>query len=51
MSAWITHAIIRSIEYRDNLYKRHKMTNPHSIEFDIQKINLTTYNTIQKVLD
>ncbi len=46
MCAWITHSIIRSIQYRDNLYKKHKMTNPHSSEFDIQNINLKTYNTI-----
>ncbi len=48
ISAWITHGIERSIQYRDNMYKKHKMTNPHSPEFDIQKINLKTYNSILK---
>ncbi len=46
ISAWITHGIVRSIQYRDNMYKKHKMTNPHSPEFDIHKINLKTYNSI-----
>ncbi len=48
MSAWITYGIVRSIQYRDNLYKKQKMTSPHSSEFDIQNINLKTYNTILK---
>ncbi len=48
MSAWITHGIIRSIQYRDYLYEKHKMTRSHSLEFDIQNINLKTYNTILK---
>ncbi len=51
ISLCITHDIVRSIQHRDNMYKKkHKMTNPHSPEFDIQKINLKTYNSIlQKV--
>ncbi len=48
MSAWIMHGIVRSIQYRDNLYKKHKMTSPHFLEFDIQNINLKTYNSILK---
>ncbi len=48
MSPWITKGIIRSIQYRDNLYKKHKMTASNSPEFDIQKINLKTYNNILK---
>ncbi len=48
MSPWITKGIIRSIQYRDNLYKNHKMTASNSPEFDIQKINLKTYNNILK---
>ncbi len=32
--------------YRDNLYKKHKMTATNSPTFDIQKINVKTYNNI-----
>jgi len=46
MSPWITQGIIKSILYRDKLYKKHKMTDPYSLDFTIQKINLKTYNTI-----
>ncbi len=48
MSEWITHDIVRSLQYQDNLYKKHKMTRTHSPEFEIQNINLKTYNTILK---
>ncbi len=48
ISVWITHGIVWSIQYRDNMYKKHKMTNTHSPEFDIQKINLKKYNSILK---
>ncbi len=44
----VTHGIIKSIHYRDNLYKEHKMTEPNSEQFPIQKINLKTYNNILK---
>jgi hypothetical protein len=47
-SSWVTQGIIKSIHYRDGLYKKHKMTDPISSEYDIQKINLQTYNTILK---
>ncbi len=39
-SAWITQGIIKSIHYRDDLYKKHKMTYPYSFEYDAQKTNL-----------
>ncbi len=45
-SNWITHGIIKSIYYRDNLYKKMKMTDSNSIEYAIQKNNLNTYNYI-----
>ena len=45
---WITTGIIKSIQFRDHLYKTHKMTNPDSEVFNIQKINLYTYNNILK---
>ncbi len=48
MSAWITDGIVRSILNRDNVYKKHKMASPHSLEFDIENTNLKTYNTILK---
>ncbi len=37
-----------SIQYRDILYKNHKMTDPNTLEFEIEKTNLATYNTILK---
>ncbi len=36
----ITKGILRSIKYKDKLYKKHKMTDPLSTEFDTQKVNL-----------
>ena len=38
---WITHGIIKSIKYRDNLYKQVKMTNPNSSQYDILRRNLS----------
>ncbi len=46
---WITHGLIKSIHYLDNLYKEIKITEPNSEQFDIQKINLKTYNNILKI--
>ena len=48
ISPWITRGILRSIQFRDNLYKNYKMTDPNTPEFDIQKTNLATYNSILK---
>ncbi len=47
-SNWITHGIIKSIHFRDNLYKDEKMAEPNLEQFVIQKINLKTYNNILK---
>ena len=43
-----TYIHIKSIQYRDNLYKKLKMTDPTSINFANIKINLSTYNNILK---
>ncbi len=48
ISPWITRGILKSIQYRDNLSKNHKMTDPNTLEFDIQKTNLGMYNSILK---
>ena len=46
-SPWITPGIIRSIRYRDKLYKQlHSMNDPAN--FQSAKINLNTYNRILK---
>jgi endonuclease/exonuclease/phosphatase (EEP) superfamily protein YafD len=47
---WITTGIIRSIKYRDKLYKKFKSCNSNHPEFNALKINLKTYNTILKKL-
>ena len=47
-SKWITYGIIKSIQYRDNLYKNLKTSDPLSLEYFILKTNLATYNTILK---
>lgn len=36
---WITIEIIKSIEEKDKLYKQHKMTDPNSIDYEIQKLH------------
>ncbi len=45
-SKWITQGIIKSMHYRDNMDEKHKMTDPNSIQFAIQKTNVNTYNNI-----
>ena len=47
-NSWITKGIIRSIKFRDNLYRNLKSKQPGSEEFNILKINLNTYNNILK---
>lgn len=46
VTPWITFGIIKSIKYRDKLYKSLKALHPDSIEYSNQKINLKTYNSI-----
>ena len=45
---WITKGILKSIRYRDNLYKQIKITDRNSISYNIHKTNLSTYNRILK---
>jgi hypothetical protein len=45
---WITFGLIKSINHRDTMYKKLKLTNPDSPEFIIKKANLKSYNSILK---
>ena len=45
-SSWITNAIIKSIKYRDNLYKSLKLTQPLTNDHLVKKQNLKVYNSI-----
>ena len=47
-SPWITSGIIKSIQYKDNLYKKYRMSDPNSVVHETLKINLKTYNNILK---
>jgi hypothetical protein len=43
---WITYGIIRSIRSRDKLYKKMKKSKPGTREFEVNEINLKTFNGI-----
>ena len=45
---WITKGILKSIKFRDNLYKQITITDRNSISYNIHKTNLSTYNRILK---
>ena len=47
-SSWITQGLLKSIRYRDQLYKKLKLTNPNSPNYDTIKNILKTYNLILK---
>ncbi len=47
-SKWVTFGIIKSIQYRDNLYKKLKMSDPLAVEFATLKINLNSPNNTLK---
>ena len=47
-SEWITKGIIKSTQFRDNLYLQMKRTSPNTIEYTTIKTNLKTYNKILK---
>ena len=47
---WITTGIIRSIKYRDKLYKSLKLLPINTVEHSLMKTNLKTYNKILKKL-
>ncbi len=46
--SWITQGLLKSIKYRDNLYKRLKLTDTNSANYDTININLKTYNGLLK---
>ena len=48
-SAWITLGLLKSIRYRDKLYKQLRLSNPNSLHYDTLKLNLKTYNLILKM--
>ena len=48
LSKWITHGIIKSIKYRDKLYKTLKRTHQESPDYTILKVNLKAFNTLLK---
>ena len=48
-SKWITTGILRSIRFRDSIYKRIKLTAPLSREHAMLTVNLKTYNRILKI--
>ena len=45
-STWIAQGLLKSIRYRDKLYKQLRLTNPNSLRYDKLKFNLKTYNLI-----
>ena len=45
---WVTNGIIKSIKFRNCMYKKLKTTHPDSAEFEALKINFRTYNKILK---
>jgi len=47
-SPWVTYEIIRSIRYKDKLYKKYKSTPTDSEYYITNKINFTTYSKIIK---
>ena len=44
LSPWITSGIIKSIEFRDNLYKKLKACTTDSPEYELNQYNLKIYN-------
>ena len=46
LTPWITSGIIKSIKYKDKLYKTMKSHIPDSEAFNNSRINLQTYNRI-----
>lgn len=45
---WISMSLIKSIKFRDKLYKKFKKTKINSPEYQTLKTNLNTFNTIMK---
>ena len=46
MSKWITSGILKSIHFRDKLYRKCKSLNPETTDYVNAKINLKVYNGI-----
>ena len=46
MNPWMSFGILKSIKYRDSLYKHFHQLNPDSEEYSIMDTNLKTYNRI-----
>ena len=44
LSPWITSGIIKSIEFRDNLYNKLKACTTDSPEYELNQYNLKIYN-------
>ena len=47
-STWITQGLLKSIRYRDTLYKQLKMSDPNSPDYETTNTILKTYNSILK---
>ena len=47
---WITNGILKSIKFKDNLYKRMKLSVIGTVEHTVLKHNLSVYNSILKRL-
>ena len=45
-STWITQGLLKSIRYRDKLYKQLRLSNPNALHYNTLKFNLKTYNLI-----
>ena len=43
---WITQSLIKSIKFRDDLYKKFKKSTPNTAQHDTLKTNLGTFNAI-----
>jgi hypothetical protein len=50
MSGWITNGILKSISFRDRLYRKLKSLREDHPQFSTTKFNLKTYNAILKKL-
>ena len=48
LNPWITMGIIKSIKYRDKMYRQLKLTDPSSSSYEDLKANLKSYNRILK---
>jgi hypothetical protein len=45
-SFWITNGIMKSLKFRDKLFRRLKNLKHNSVKYNTTKVNLHTYNTI-----